>query len=201
MAKILSKSGESLADVYDVKGSIAGVDELLSEEVHLTHEMGGAIFAERLVGQVVVITSGAISQSSAFNSVFTFAPTPGRVLAIRVASTSVTRVQDCVVSLVGPVGGTEIPLFMWVTADGSQTQRFSISGGVVNRPIMTPSVPVMIPNLLTGTDASGTGPFGLFLRGNTTAFGAGTTTIDAMVYVAFPELGGVSSKGLPLPSW
>ena len=70
MPKILSQAGDSLADSYDVAGSIAGVDDLITQDVQLLHEMGGTIFSERLTSQVLTIASGSIAQNSEYTGQF-----------------------------------------------------------------------------------------------------------------------------------
>ena len=45
MVKILSQAGISLADLYNVEGSIAGIEQLDTRELPIVHEMSGTIFS------------------------------------------------------------------------------------------------------------------------------------------------------------
>lgn len=200
MAKILSKSGESLADVYDIKGSIAGIDDLISEEVHLTHEMGATIFSERMAGRIVEIPTGDILKDIQFNINFSFSQVT-RILGIAVLTDDATRLVRVQVSVTSPpaLSNTDVPFFLWDSTGSSVTAEVLVSGSILVRSALTSVVP-FVPNLLMGQQSAR--PIStITLRGLTLNFGAGTVNISALVYVAFPELGGVSSRGLPIPGW
>ncbi len=206
MPKILAKSGDSLADVYDVKGSIAGVEELLSQDVNLVHEMGGVIFSERVGSNVLEIATGAIAQSTDFNINFNLGRGPRRLLGVQVFHSSTigtARIDHCQVSITTPPAGsnTDIPIWYW-NAGVNATQEISVmKGGVLaDLNLLVPSVPPLLPNLLMGDDQPNTAPL-ITMRGTTIAFGAGTIVISVHVYFAFTQLGGVSSRGLPMPGW
>jgi len=200
--KILGKAGDSLADVYDVKGSIAGVEELLSQDVSLVHEMGGVLFSERLSSRVVALASGSIAQSLAFNVNFSFGEN-SRILALCVITDNVARLNDVQISLTsGPaVDNTEVPIFAWNDANDLSTGiNVLLAGSVASRAMLIPATDMQIPNLLVGSDSPR--PLTtMSMRGDTTAFGAGTTITTALIYVAFPQVQGLSSRGLPLPGW
>jgi len=203
MPKILSRSGDSLADVYDVAGSIAGIDNLQSADVNLVHEMGTTIFSERLTGIISSLPTAAIAQNLAFGAVFSFAGQPSRILAAHVFPNQIeTRLDDVVINVQGPgTDLTEIPIWMWKQADGAQNVRFIFEGTTTDNLFLTPAVnQITIPSLLLGSNAP-QAQSSIAIRGNTSGFGAGTVVITAIVYLAFAELGGVSSRGLPLPSW
>ena len=201
MGKILSKSGDSLADVYDVKGSIAGIEELLSKDVNLVHEMGATIFSERLSGRILSITTGAILQDTQFDVAFSFSET-SRLLGLQVVSTSPSRISRCQVSITsGPsFDNTDLPIFIWDSTLGSRAINVLIGGALQVLSILIPAQAQLIPNLMLGFDSPRPSST-ITMRGLTTGFGAGNVTITALVYVAFPQLGGVSSRGLPIPGW
>jgi len=202
MPKILSKSGDSLADVYDVAGSIAGLENLESNDVNLVHEMGGVIFAERLTGSVTTMPVAAVAQNLAFGETFAFGGQPSRILGLQVfVNQAVTHLDDVSINIQGPAVVTEIPIWMWEVADGGINVRFILAGSTSeNNFLVPPSNRILLPNLLLGSNAPQASTT-LAIRGNTSGFGAGTVEITGIVYLAFAELGGVSSRGLPLPSW
>jgi len=197
--KILSQAGKSLADVYDVEGSIAGIDELLSKDVALVHEMGQTIFSERMSSRIIATSTGAISQSSVIDTEIPNLPmTPFRIHGINLTdagSNTIARLSNIVVVLVSS-DGIESIVWMW---DGSvETQR--MEGNV--KAVLMPEIgfATMLPSLGMGGDQPATVPQ-LFARGNTPAFGAGTVNIAIRTHITFSQLEGVSSVGLPIPSW
>ena len=205
MTKILSQAGISLADVYDVEGSIAGVEQLLSREVSLVHELGATIFSERLNMQILRIPSGDIAQSVSWNDTVTMpASPPFRVLGVTVIVDTAGRTNRCNVSLRTPGQSREIPIWAWdsATADSDMNVQLSDDGGAIALTIMHVPViyPFVVPSLGLGAQASQAMEEVVF-RGAATGFGAGTVENIALVHVAFPTLGGVSSRGLPLPGW
>lgn len=203
MAKILSKAGDSLADVYDVEGSIAGVENLLSEEVNLVHEMGATISSERMAGVILTFPSGAISQSTSFNSNFNIGTNASalRLLGIRVFADATARVARAQVSVTDvPVGAqTDMPVWVWNLGTEEEI-RVMRAGSVINATLLQPDEQPFLPNLLLGTNQASSTPL-ISLRGVTLAFGAGTVTLTVHIYFAFAQLGGVSSRGLPLAGW
>ncbi len=202
MAKILSKSGDSLADVYDVKGSIAGIEDLQSDDVNLVHEMGATIFSERLSSRILAITTGAIAQSQQINTTFTFTET-SRLFGIQVITDNVARLNDISVHITSApaIDNTDIPIFAWVGAsDSSRGINVLVAGSLLGVAMLIPASPANVPNLMIGVDSPRPAAQ-ITLRGDTTAFGAGTVTTQLIVHVGFPQIGGVSSRGLPLPGW
>jgi len=199
VAKILSKSGDSLADVYDVAGSIAGIDDLLSEDVNLVHEMGATIFSERLSAAVFPLTSGAIPQSTAFNSALPLAQT-SRILGLAVVTDQIARINDVQVSINSQGVDTDCPIFSWISSDPSKVVRITIGGSLQTLTLLTPAYLPFIPNL-TINQGSPSPVSTLILRGQTNAFGAGTVITQAIFFIAFPQVDGLSNRGLPLPGW
>ena len=201
MSKILAKSGDSLADVYDVEGSIAGIDDLVSREVNLVHEMGATIFSERLAGRMLDISSGAILQNIQFDVNFSVSVT-SRILALQVVTTSSTRLNRVQVSITSPpsLDNSDVPIWVWDSNDGFRFANVLTAGALASINILVPAMTPQIPTLLVGQD-SPRQVSTITLRGLTTGFGAGNVTTRLILYVAFPQLGGVSSRGLPLPGW
>jgi len=203
--KILSQAGQSLADVYDVPGSIAGVESLESDEVHTVHEMGQTIFSERLSGRIELADTGAIAQSTAFSAQMAELPAVPmlRLMGILVEVSTIARVTTANVNCTDDVPGQGNEMVMW-NWDGTNEDlvRIGRGGSISNRNIMRPMQEYAgrLPSFLVGgTQAEGTPT--LNLRGTTSAFGAGTVTLTLWAYVAFPQLGGISSRGLPVPGW
>ncbi len=202
MAKILSKSGDSLADVYDVEGSQAGVENLESKDVHLVHEMGATIFNERLASRVLALSSGAVAASTAWNVNFSVSRNT-RILALACVTDNVGRITANQVSITsGPaVDNTEVPIWGWLGAsDGSRVLSVMIAGVVANRTVLIPGLVGEIPNLLIGTDSPRPAQT-ITMRGVSNAFGAGTVETQVLVLFGFAQTEGLSSRGLPIPGW
>jgi len=206
MVKILSRSGDSLADAYDVEGSIAGIDQLLSREVTLVHDMGGVLFSERLSGRINRGVSGALSQDDDFDVVFSNLVESsgiGRVIGLTVFADVVARVGNVSLNLIDPIDGRETPLFAWDSNEGSVTTRLSDNGGAAA------NVDVLVPADLGGTRPPITilgsdqpRPMdSIAFRGLANSFGAGTVNLTALILVVDPRVEGLSSRGLPIPGW
>lgn len=207
MSKILSQAGDSLADSYDVAGSIAGVDDLLTRDVSLLHEMGGTIFSERLTSQVLTISSGAVAQNTVFGGEYEdAADSPTRILGIQVLTSTASRVQLASVSILRSDGEQEQPIFVYDSDDDEEgLVRCTVSGGsAATYGHLSPRLSA-VPILMTRMGNSNTMP-DLKLRGLTAGFGAGTVQITALVLTAragpaVPVPGTPESHGLPIPSW
>lgn len=206
MVKVLSQAGMSLADVYDVEGSIAGVERLLAEDgISLVHEMGQTIFSERLSGHMRRSTTGAIIQSTAFNVLIGALPTGvTRLVGVQVYTDNQARVANCCLVLRDARQGREMPIWAWGTGDDFLNVEFEDNGGGVGTHSLLHSRPSVftLPVVLVG----GRQPQQvneLALRGASTAFGAGNVTINVTLYIAFTQLAGgsLSNWGLPVPSW
>lgn len=204
MAKVLAQAGVSLADVYEVEGSIAGVDQLNTDEVHLSHEMGATIFSERLIGNLERLTTGALLQNISWDLTVVLEIGLYRVLGAVVLSDSGGRVDRAQVSLRSVVSGREIPIFVWDTAvDNRKNIRIVEEGAAVNLEYMNVITPQVMPTLgipppqQPGNNVGGE----IVFRGLTTGFGAGDVTVTALIYVAFNAQTSISSRGLPIPGW
>jgi len=197
VSKIQSQAGQSLADVYDVVGSVAGIEELIPKEVTLTHDMASTIFSERMSSLIIGNSTGAIAQTLPIDTAILNLPnTPFRIHGITLmnaATNTVARIANMVVVLTDP-GGNDIIIWMW---DGTvEIQRLEADV----KEILMPEPGFDLPNLGMGGGQPSTVPQ-MFMRGDTITFGAGTVNIEARVHISFSQLEGVSSVGLPIPSW
>jgi len=204
-SKILGKSGDSLADIYDVSGSIAGVEELDSENVKVVHEMGSTIFSERYSQSVRRMQTGDILQTITWDIVITDLPsTPTRVLGVVVLVDVGSRVAHCQVSVRSDAQSREIPIWVYDAAlDSVGLIRIDDNGTIANQGILVMGavggVP-QVPNMLTGSEAPQV-MNAIAFRGLTTTFGAGDVNVVALVSLGFSQVGGLSSRGLPIPGW
>jgi len=205
MVKILSQSGNSLADVYDVVGSVAGIDQLISNELSIVHEMGATLFSERLRTTIRRTVTGNIAQSTSFNATLTNFPSViSRLLGAMVFSDDASRISNCVLSSVDSLNDLEIPI--WVFSGNSKVIRYRDNTPTIADFDMLLGEPgqTLIPNF-TGGSGQGPGQADLVtqiaMRGTTTAFGAGTVFVRVVYLIAFPVSFGLSSRGLPIPSW
>jgi len=203
VVKILSRSGDSLADTYDVVGSVAGIETLDSKDVTLLHEMGSTLFSERCSGFVRRGITAALNQSTVFD--ITIAGLPAgmyRVLNALVLVTNAARVSHCNISLRSLANGREMPFFIFdINQDTESNIRLDENGSGVGNRVELNGKLGMLPTL--GISAGQPQRVGedILFRGVTDAFGAGTVTLTALIYVGFSQVGGISSRGLPLPAW
>ena len=201
--KILSQAGISLADAYDVEGSIAGVEDLDSESVKTVHEMGATIFSERFSTQIFSILTGDLNQSTTIGVGLAGLPTvPTRILGLVVITNVTARIANVTVSLSTTVGTVEeFPIWTWSSGGGETTARFVIGGASGNQILLDSNLQYdRIPMIRAGTDQPQSIQ-SLVLRGATSAFGAGTVELELRALLAFSDIGGISSYGLPIPSW
>jgi len=202
MPKVLGQAGISIADTYDVEGSIAGVEELDSHSVKTVHEMGSTIFSERLSGGFSRMGSGDILQSTSWDLTFDLSAIPiVRVMNVIVISDNAGRIAHCNVSVRDDPDGREVPIWIWDAGPDIVTSiRTEDSGvGVADQFTLRPGI-TQLPSMLLGTDQSQ--PVNLLtFRGVTTAFGAGTVNPRAIIHTMFATVGGISSFGVPIPSW
>lgn len=204
MPKVLSQAGSSLADVYDVAGSIAGVEELLSKEVPLVHDMASTIFSERLAGQIVRVTPGAIAQNVAWDEIYaTFQGNFTRILDCVVITDDATRIDRATVLVRDPILGREIPIWMFddTIADVGIDIRIVQEGAAVGASFALNPALKHVPSMLFGDNQPYAGGRDIAFRGTTTAFGAGTVIPVLLLYIGYAETQGVSSHGLPIPGW
>lgn len=206
MVKVLSKVGTSLADVYDVEGSIAGIDQLETREVQTVHDMAGTIMSERASGKIVESSSGDIAQNTAYDVVHgneDWAPTPFRVLGCVVLA-NVARITLASILLRDPVADREIPIFVWDSAFDTFAsvrivkQAAAPATSAILRPV---AGNMMMPSMGFGDSQPVTVPQIVF-RGLSSGFGAGTVRIVSLVYIGYASAeGSINVRGLPIPSW
>jgi len=201
--KIEAQTGRSLVDVYEVEGSVVGLDSLETSEIHLRHEMGGTIFSERYSGVIRRLAITGIAQSTAFNGVITDLPaTPYRIQALQVygPDNEVSWTNVAVLARSGQ-SDRELPIWVW---DQAATRGFRIvddGAAVTTLELFLPNVAGAVPQLTMLGANQPQIVSELAFRGQTAAFGAGTAAITLEVYVTFAQVGGLSSYGLPLPGW
>jgi len=209
MAKVLSQSGISLADTYAVEGSIAGVEELLTKDVHLSHEMGGTIFSERLETNVTRLNPGAIAQNVTWAVTLVPPDSPNRILGVCMIIDTTARVTHASLAIGAVTGVRECPIWSWdIANDAEQAITISIDGATVGVEILMLPGFSLLPQMLTRSNGVLEGNLmgNLIYRGLTAGFGAGTVLplmfcLLARANQAIPDPGQPSSHGLPIPSW
>jgi len=209
--KILSKAGASLADIYDVQGSIAGIEQLETRDLPIVHEMGTTIFSERLSGRVLRLFFDDLLQTVTLGASFSGVPEAiSRLAGFQILVDDVARLTRVTASLSElDASGTavqEVPFFAWNTGTGGSTTVRIIDDGnsAADFEMLTPEPGgwPQIPQILTGALQRGV-VNGITIRGLTATFGAGTVDIIGLAYLldADPAGSGISSLGLPIPSW
>jgi len=206
VVKVLSQAGSSLADVYDVVGSIAGIEELISRDVQLIHEMGGTVFSERLGSSVRRVSTGAINQSTTWDLITSNLPEGvTRIWSATVIATIGSRIDSCQLSIRNANQERETPLMVWDgTLDSTVDYRTVDNGGAVTVFSLLRPVDNLgnLPGMLTN---NGHSPAfhteSIAFRGLTTAFGAGTVEAIALLLLGLSDTVGLSAAGLPVPSW
>jgi len=205
--RILGQAGISLADSYDIEGSIVELGDLQTNEVPVVHEMGATMFSERLSGELRRETTGAIAQSITWENLITDLPAvPGRILSIAVFSNASTRISRATVSLRGLNQAglqQEMPIWGWDTTGGAVVNAILMDNGAAagNLTMLTPQGGIHTPTMILGTTGPQSTIPDIAFRGITTAFGAGTVIVTLVIGLAFANVGGVSSYGLPIPGW
>jgi len=202
MPKILAQTGISLSDIYNIQGSIVGVEQLLAKEVQTVHEMGGTIFSERVGAQLFRSTTGDLAQSNTWDvEVTTIQPNVTRILGVQVFTDNGARVDRATVSVRDPLLGREIPIFAFDASlsPKSVAVRVDENGTITNLVALNSLFPPL-PSMLFGTNQPN--PVGeIAFRGLATGFGAGTVEVIMILYMATAEQQGISSFGLPVPGW
>ncbi len=202
MVKILSQGGQSLADMYQVEGSIAGIEQLEPREVQLVHEMGATLFSERFRTTIRKAESAALSQNTDFDLLIANLPNAiTRLLCVQVTADDASRINDAAVLIHQPSNASEVPV--WVYSGTSRVIRMR-NFGLAPDPtdLLVGEVGALcVPSFVGGSDQGVNPVKDIFLRGRTTAFGAGTVQVRAFYFLGFTFTGGVSSFGAHVPSW
>jgi len=209
MVKVLSQSGDSLADLYDVVGSIAGIDQLITEELPIVHELGATIQSERFSLAMRNMSSGAILQSVDFDTVINDLPAGvTRVLGVFVTTNTAGRTAHVTVSLRDGDDDDELPIFSWSAGQGDleYVARLAVDGGAVANVLLLRPLQNMpnLPSFLTSAgQPTNQRVAEIAFRGTSTAFGAGTVTARAVVLIAHTHFGSphLSNRGILIPSW
>lgn len=207
--KILSQAGQSLADVYDIEGSVVGLERLDVSEIQGVHDIGPQIHSERLNAFHRRITSSAELQNQSINSSLSGIPDcVNRILSVSMIADAASRISFASIAIADPSSAVEHIIWAWDDVnDVEGPVRWDDGTGatVVSLLRATHGPSGANPNLLLRTGASWRMPI-LILRALTSAFGAGTVTLTAGIQLARPDrsqptAGEPSSHGLPIPGW
>lgn len=206
--KILSRSGASVADVYDALGSNVGIDELDVGSLKGVHEMGGTVFAERVGGQIRRGTTGDIIASAGIVVEVGMPLFPTRLLGLTVITDDASRVNRCAVMPQGEMDGTttatqEMPIWVWDETNSTPVRMVDNNGAAALFDVLHPIQPLtQVPSMMFGADSPAQTTATMAMRGDATAFGAGTVEIILLMYIAHAVAqSGLSSYGLPIPGW
>jgi len=204
VVKILSQSGNSLADIYDVEGSIAGIDHLETHDLPIVHEMGATVFSERFSTLINRTSSTAIVQNTGWNVIIADLPShPFRIFAVQMFVDVTARVLLASIAVSDPITGREIPIWSWDDATDIETRiAYSDDGAAAGTTIFLQPVDATrtLPHLMAG-EGQPQNMRDIAFRGVTTGFGAGNVTTVLLMHIGFSEVAGLSSRGLPIPSW
>ena len=204
MVKVLSQSGDSLADIYDVEGSIAGIEHLETHDLPIVHEMGATVFSERFSTDIRRIQTGNLAQSTNFSQVDTGVPQmPTRLLSVGIISDDASRIASLALVIQNPVTEQDVPIWVYDGTNFLDIRLVLDDATIATYDLLLGNIQAsFIPNMVGGSGqrveqmASS-----LALRGITTGFGAGTVFVQALLYLGFAFQRGISSRGVPFPSW
>lgn len=196
---VQSQAGVSVGDVYDVRGSQAPIERILTKDVQGTHDMASTVFSERVSGFVRNIVITGVLQSANFDLVIADLPAGvSRIVGVVVNTDNSARLANVAVSVEGGTRG--MPIWVW-NGNASTTVRF-LDGTVIDAELL-PTIAAFnawMHQMVIGDDQPQQ-MNRIALRGSTTAFGAGTVDITALISIEFAAIGGISARGLPIPSW
>lgn len=204
MVKVQAQAGNSLADVYDVRGSVAGIEQLETQELPIVHEMGGTVFSERLSGNIQRL-SGTLAQNLTLDTTLDLSGADvRRIFGVAVITDAVARVDHLALLIGNSADTREIPIWAWDTTIGTHVDIRMMDNGaaVADHEILIPiATGCPLPSFSFG-DGQPQRMDRIIFRGLTAGFGAGDVTMTALIYTAFGfRSGGLSSRGLPVPSW
>jgi len=208
--KIQGGSGSSLAGQYDVKGGAVDLKSLHDNDVGLVQDMGSTMFSERMGSGIRRLREAGIAQSTQWRVELTDLPrTIFRVLGVQVfmpTGTAATEMDFATVYLQNSDQDREIPLWSWDGGTVLPIRMVDAGAAEAAFDLLVNQLSDTLPALAVGTGqkaAVGLMP-NFVMRGFTPAFGAGTTSITALIQIASPDVAGVAvvrSRGLPIPSW
>lgn len=207
--KILSQAGTSLADVYDIEGSVVGLEALDVEEVKAVHDLGPQIHSERLRSVVVLMSSTAVGQNTGWDIGTGQLPdSVNRIIGTTVIPLTAARVANAQLSIRNFDTGRETPIWNWDTGNDIESPiRWSNegAGAIAVNVLRTVGAYWQLPTLCTRMEDQSSMP-NLIFRGLTSGFGAGTVEVLALITLCRPDRatpmpGDPRSHGLPIPSW
>lgn len=206
--KVLSQAGNSLADIYDVEGSIAGIEQLESRELPIMHEMGQTVFSERFSTRVIRAVTGNMLQTVTFDLVLNAASgdeappgIPARLLGVTALTDAANRLQTAMIAVREPVSGREVPVWAWESTGSIVVRIRENDGAAANLDLLLGDFIFQMPVFVGGTEQP-TFTSEIAFRGLTQTFGAGTVDLFFLLYIGVADPGVVpSSRGLPIPSW
>lgn len=201
---VQSQAGVSLSSLYDVKGSQAAIERILTTEVPAVHDMAVTLFSERVSGTVRRRQTGAILQNAVFNEVLDDLPgAVSRILGVSVFVDTAARANSVSVMVRDPVAGREVPIFVWdFNNDVESNLRLQDNGGAVATLIAlipTRTFPAAL-SMVFGTEQPQSMPE-ISFRGFARGFGAGDVTFTLLLYLAFTDIARIPGYGLPVPAW
>lgn len=201
---VQSQAGVSIADVYDVKGSQAPIERVLTTEVAAVHEMGQTIFSERSSGVIRRMSEEAAQN---INLGVEISDLPGGAFmlhGVQVLTDDVSRLTRVAVYARTrlPAGGErDFPIWVWDGVNSITVRIIDNGASSANIPLLQPEPAFnTLPQLMLGSDqpqAIDT----ITMRGTTSGFGAGTVEVIVLMRISFAAIGGISALGLPVPSW
>lgn len=201
---VQSQAGVSLSDIYDIKGGQAPIERLFTSEVPAVHEMAATIQSERF-SQRIRTASALFAASTAIDLLFdTLGAGVSRLHGLILFTDDASRIADICVSIedtdaFGPDPSRGMPIWVW-DATNSQSIRFRNTTMQNLTVLRAQSEFTFLPNIITGGDQPDNCA-NLRVAGNTTAFGAGTVNVLCAALLSFSAEEGLSSRGLPVPSW
>jgi len=212
--KILSQAGISLADTYDVEGSIVGVEELETHEVNLVEDMGPRVMGERMKQILLRGVTTAIGAATDFNITIlgsAAVPSPdcaSRILGVTalIPAANVTEIENWSLVVRDQNLQRECSVVSWdIDVDSEVKTIWNDDGaGAANFIELRPLVH-QLPGLLTRVGDLSVAPQ-LVFRGTSAAVVATTVVATIIVQLSRPTRvnpapGEPSSHGLPLPGW
>jgi len=208
MSKVLADVGKSVADVYDVEGSIAGVENVLTKDVQAIHEMASTIASERMGSQLIrVEAAGVVASADFIAAAIGINVGITRLHSVMVLTDNSTRITRCNVNVRTQPGGMpaqtiqESAIWVWNGSDNFLIEIVDDGGAVAGAQCLKPDTAFSyLPTMLSGPGQPQL-VSEVVLRGTAAAFGAGTVDIILVLHVTAVQPGGLSSKGLPVPSW
>jgi len=207
--KILSQAGTSLADVYDVEGSVVGLENLDVTDVKGVHELGGQIHSERLNMFGLLAATGTLAQNTTWAIVLGgFPDSVNRLLGVFVHADTPARVTHCSLAIRDPGTLVDHIIWMWDSVTDLESNVLWAGPAVTTQIALRtiePNVAGGAPTLIARMGASRVMP-DLVFRGLTAGFGAGLVNTRCEILVARPDRGNPgpgepSSHGLPIPGW